>query len=91
MKMQDYYHDEMIQYAHTGFTFPFNKITFSYTPLPRQKGAALNFHLTRNEKLDIRRSLRSVYNIEAFKKISFWQTDDPAAGSAGKRPEQPRY
>ncbi|MCO5239801.1 MAG: hypothetical protein M9904_07070 [Chitinophagaceae bacterium] len=87
MKMQDYYHDEMIQYAHTGFSFPFNKVTFSYSPLPKQKGAALNFHLTNNEKLDIRRSLQSDPNIEAFKKISSWQTIFPKDGSAEKHPE----
>lgn len=89
MKMQDYYHDEMIQYAHTGYAFPFNKISFSYTPLPKQKGAALNFHLTRNEKLDISRALRSASNIEAFKKISFWQTIAPGGESVERHPEQP--
>lgn len=87
MKMQDYYHDEMIQYAHTGFSFPFGKVTFSYAPLPRQKGAALNFHLTSNEKLDIKRSLLTDLNIEAFKKISFWQTNFMNGGSAGMHPE----
>ena len=89
MKMQDYYHDEMIQYAHTGYAFPFSKISFSYTPLPKQKGAALNFHLTRNEKLDISRALRSSSNIEAFKKISLLQTGAPGAESAERHPEQP--
>ncbi len=87
MKMQDYYHDEMIQYAHTGYTFPFHKVTFSYTPLPSQKGAALNFHLTRNEKLDIKRSLRSAVNIEAFKKITSWQSGQLRDGSGEMHPE----
>ncbi|HEX5024445.1 MAG TPA: hypothetical protein VFV68_04200, partial [Agriterribacter sp.] len=78
MKMQDYYQDEMIQYAHSGFRFPYTKINFSYTPQPKQKGAALNFHLTRNEKLDIKRALHSTSNIKAFKNISHLQS---AAGA----------
>ena len=88
MKMQDYYHDEMIQYAHTGYGFPFKKITFSYTPLPKQKGAALNFHLTRNEKLDIRRALHSESNEASFKKISFFQSGRVKAGSTEMHLEQ---
>jgi hypothetical protein len=88
MKMQDYYHDEMIQYAHTGFGFPFKKITFSYAPLPKQKGAALNFHLTRNEKLDIRRALHSESNVTSFKKIIFFQSARVKAGSAEMHLEQ---
>jgi hypothetical protein len=87
MKMQDYYHDEMIQYAHTGYTFPFHKVTFSYTPLPSQKGAALNFHLTRNEKLDIKRALQSAANIAAFKKITSWQSGQLRDGSGEMHPE----
>lgn len=85
MKMQDYYHDEMILYAYTGYAFPFNKITFSYTPLPRQKGAALNFHLTQNEKLDIRRSLRSASNLQAFQKISSLEVPSSALDGSAER------
>lgn len=74
MKMQDYYQDEMIQYGHTGFPFPFEKVTFAYSPLPRQKGAALNFHLTQNEKQDIKRSLQSASNKKSFNKMKYWQS-----------------
>lgn len=74
MKMQDYFQDEMIQYAHTGFEFPFEKVTFAYAPLPMQRGAALNFHLTKNEKQDIKRSLRSRSNLRAFNKMANWQS-----------------
>lgn len=74
MKMQDYYQDEMTEYGKNSFPFAFNKITFAYTPLPKQKGAALNFHLTQTEKLDIRRSLKSAHNDAAFKKINFLQS-----------------
>lgn len=87
MKMQDYYQDEMTQYAYTGFNFPFNKINFSYSPLPKQKGAALNFHLTNNEKIDIRRSLNSTANTKAFQTIINLDKTIPAGESIEKRPE----
>ncbi len=74
MKMQDYYQDEMIQYAYSGFGFPYTKLAFSYTPQPKQKGAALNFHLTRNEKLDIKSALQSTSNIKAFKDVGNLQS-----------------
>ncbi|MBN8788649.1 MAG: hypothetical protein J0I84_16285 [Terrimonas sp.] len=70
MKMQDYYQDEMTEYGNNSFPFSFSKITFMYTPLPKQKGAALNFHLTQTEKLDIRRSLQSAENAASFKRIT---------------------
>lgn len=89
MKMQDYYHDEMILYAYAGYPFPFNKITFSYTPLPKQKGAALNFHLTRNEKLDIRRSIHTLSNLAAFKKIASLQSSSPKDESDGRLRAKP--
>lgn len=87
MKMQDYYHEEMIQYAGNGYKFPFNKVTFSYSPSPRQKGAALNFHLTLNEKLDIRRALQSESNTVSFKTISSLQSRHIKAVSKEKHQE----
>ncbi|PWU03931.1 MAG: hypothetical protein C5B52_02450 [Bacteroidetes bacterium] len=69
MKMQDYYHEELIQYADNGFKFPFEKITFSYIPTNKQQGAALNFHLTTKEKLDIRATLYSSENVDALNRV----------------------
>lgn len=87
MKMQDYYQDEMLQYGNNSYPFPFNKVTFSYIPSPKQKGAALNFHLTTNEKLDIRRALQSDINIKSFKKLSLIDSLELRAVSNGKHQE----
>ena len=84
MKMQDYYQDEMTEYGKNSFPFAFNKINFAYTPLPKQKGAALNFHLTQTEKLDIKRSLQSSENADAFEKINLLQPN-PVKGVSGER------
>jgi Patatin-like phospholipase len=69
MKMQDYYHEEMISLANASFEFPFEKVSFSYIPAKNTKAAALNFHLTAKEKLDIRMALKSESNTASFKRI----------------------
>lgn len=90
MKMQDYYQDEMTEYGKNSFPFAFNKITFAYAPLPKQKGAALNFHLTQMEKQDIRRSLRSSSNLHAFEKIRLLDPElEKKGGSIERRRVQP--
>lgn len=66
MKMQDYYQEEMVHFSETGYDFPFKKLIFYYTPPPKEKGAALNFHLTRHEKRDIRQALRLDANRQSF-------------------------
>ncbi len=67
MKMQDYYQEEMVHFSETGYDFPFKKLIFYYTPPPKEKGAALNFHLTRHEKQDIRQALQLDANRQSFK------------------------
>lgn len=84
MKMQEYYQGEMLEYANEGYPFPFRKITFAYEPPPKQKGAALNFHLTTNEKIELRKALHSVNNTSAFAAVS---AIEHKAGLAEKRPE----
>lgn len=85
MKMQDYYQEEMVHGAVNGFQFPFKKLTFFYTPSPKQKGAALNFHLTLNEKLDIKRALQSDANTASFNAIM--QLNSTPAVSTGMHGE----
>ncbi len=69
MKMQDYYHDELISIADDRFNFPFEKHSFTYVPTKKNKGAALNFHLTTKEKIDIRNALGSMENQREFKAV----------------------
>ena len=84
MKMQDYYQGEMLEYADNSFPFPFRKFIFSYEPPPKQKGAALNFHLTRDEKIDLKMALGSTGNSSAFAAVSALEHE---AVLNGKRPE----
>jgi hypothetical protein len=48
------------------FSFPFEKLTFSYVPTRKDQAAALNFHLTNKEKADIQKALASPENAKAF-------------------------
>jgi hypothetical protein len=66
MRMQDYYHDELVSMADDRFSFPFEKLTFSYVPTRKDQAAALNFHLTNKEKADIQKALASPENAKAF-------------------------
>ena len=68
--MQDYYHDELVSIADDRFSFPFAKYTFTYVPTRKNQAAALNFHLTTKEKIDIHDALGSEDNLKAFKAIS---------------------
>jgi hypothetical protein len=70
MRMQDYYHDELVSIADDRFSFPFAKYTFTYVPTRKNQAAALNFHLTTKEKIDIHDALGSEDNLKAFKAIS---------------------
>ncbi len=69
MKMQDYYHEEMVSYADDAFGFPFEKVTFSYIPAKKNQAAALNFHLTAKEKNDIAQALYTNSNTASFNRI----------------------
>jgi hypothetical protein len=69
MKIQDYYHEELISMANHRFGFPYDKLSFAYLPSKKSKGAALNFHLTTKEKQDIYESLYTPVNATLFDRI----------------------
>jgi hypothetical protein len=69
MKIQDYYHEEFISMANNRFGFPFEKMSFAYLPSKKSKGAALNFHLTTKEKVDIYESLYTPSNANLFNRL----------------------
>jgi hypothetical protein len=73
MKIQDYYHEEMVSMADQRFGFPFEKISFSYVPVNKTRGAALNFHLTKLEKRDIFQSLYATDNDARFARLAAQQ------------------
>jgi hypothetical protein len=70
MKIQDYYHEEFISMANNRFSFPFEKMSFAYIPSKRSKGAALNFHLTTKEKINIYESIYAPANSNLFNRLN---------------------
>jgi hypothetical protein len=68
-KMMEYFQGDMSTYFMDNNGFPIHKITFQYIPKKEEDKAALNFHLTQREKLDIAASLGSAYNVESFDKL----------------------
>jgi hypothetical protein len=65
-KMQEYNEDDLLSLAQGGLGFPFRKLVFQYVPRSEDAGAALNFHLTKQEKLNITGSLDNADNRRAF-------------------------
>jgi len=72
MKIQDYYQEEILSYADDRFDFPFEKCSFIYVPANKNQAAALNFHLTTKEKIDISDALRSADNTRSFNRIKWY-------------------
>ena len=56
-------------YLHDGLDSVLHRISFMYVPEKEDKGAALNFHLTAQEKKDVMESFNNSYNQASLKKI----------------------
>ncbi|HTQ27398.1 MAG TPA: hypothetical protein VMI35_04685 [Puia sp.] len=67
-KMQEYNQDDLLSLTEDVMGPSFFKLTIQYSPRNPEVGAALNFHLTRQEKLDIANEVRSPANRRIFKK-----------------------
>jgi len=68
-KMMEYFQSDMANYFVSNQGFPIHKISFQYIPKKEEDKAALSFHLTQREKLDIHASLGSKHNVEGFTKL----------------------
>jgi hypothetical protein len=68
-KMQEYNQDDLLSLAQNALGFPFRKLVFQYVPRTEDAGAALNFHLTTEEKLNIMGSLDNTFNQQAFQQF----------------------
>ena len=68
-KLMEYSQNSMLGYYLESPAHKINKIFFRYTSETEESKAALNFHLTKSEKLDIARSLNSADNKENFEKL----------------------
>jgi hypothetical protein len=67
--MMDYFQSDMENYFVSNSGYPIHKISFQYIPRSEETKAALSFHLSEREKLDIAASLNSKHNQEGFKKV----------------------
>jgi len=65
-KMQEYSQNDLLSLSQSGMGFPFRKLIFQYVPKTEDAGAALNFHLTKQEKLNIIGSLDNEENKGSF-------------------------
>lgn len=65
-KMQEYNQDDLLSLSQVVIGKNLYKIAFQYIPGKEDKGAALNFHLTKREKQDIAEALGSDANQKAF-------------------------
>ncbi len=68
-KMMEYFQRDMATYFLNSRAYPVHNITFQYIPKKEQHKAALSFHLTKLEKLDIAASLGSKHNQESFGRV----------------------
>lgn len=65
-KMQQYNHQDQLGMVSDILPGQFNRINFHYLPEKEETKAALNFHLTQREKVDIRHALDNEINALAF-------------------------
>lgn len=68
-KLQDYFQRDQFSYFQRQSGLPVHKVSFMYVPEQKEKGAALNFHLTGREKRDIAQSFQSPINQFALKQL----------------------
>lgn len=65
-KMQEYSQNDLLCLSQQIMGKQFYKLSFQYLPKKEDARAALNFHLTKSEKLDINEALFSINNQRAF-------------------------
>jgi hypothetical protein len=65
-KMQEYNQDNMVSLTQQLAGTKFYKLTFEYLPKTEDEKAALNFHLTQREKVDIQSALSNGINAAAY-------------------------
>jgi hypothetical protein len=68
-KMQEYNQDDLLSVFEQLMGDNFYKMTFQYVPKKVNEGVSLNFHLTRQEKLDVANALNLPVNVRTFRKV----------------------
>jgi hypothetical protein len=69
-KMQEYNQNDLLSLSQNAMGIPFRKLVFQYVPKTEDAGAALNFHLTTQEKLNIIGALDNSDNQRAFQQFT---------------------
>jgi Patatin-like phospholipase len=69
-KMQEYNQNDLLSVMEGYMGNTFYKMTFQYEPKTANAGAALNFHLSRQEKLDIAEAIDNNQNQQIFKSVN---------------------
>lgn len=67
--LQDYFHDDEMDYLKQAITVPMDRITIRYSPVSKQAPAPLSFHLTAREKKEVENSIFKQVNREALAKF----------------------
>lgn len=67
--LQDYEQNDLVAYAAHFVQVPFHRIIFQYVPREKNKAAALNWHLTEQEKTDIADAINKESNQRAFRRL----------------------
>jgi hypothetical protein len=87
-KMQDYNQNDLLSLTQASLGRKFHKISFQYVPKKEDAGAALNFHLTKREKINIYEALDNENNKACFnqylKLSGAVPAVDPKSSIAGK-------
>lgn len=68
-KLQDYSETDQYSYLQSDLDSVLQRISFIYVPETREKGAALNFHLTAREKKDVKESFYNEFNQASLKTV----------------------
>lgn len=68
-KMMEYFQNDMYSYFASDIGFPVHKVVFQYTSKDKSNQAALSFHLTEQEKRDIKAAISSQINSAGMKKV----------------------
>jgi hypothetical protein len=69
-KMQEYNQDDLLSLSQQIAGKDFYKLAFQYVPTNENQGATLNFHLTKQEKLDIANALFNIDNQQNFQRFT---------------------
>ncbi|RYZ20946.1 MAG: patatin-like phospholipase family protein [Chitinophagaceae bacterium] len=78
-KMMDYAQGDMAAYYLGTSRAPIHRVSFQYIPNKQENKAALNFRLTKREKLDIASSINSETNQRGFGRVLALMGGAPAA------------